>query len=173
MNMKYDGFPAFQEYPADYLGNRDWRCLTLAQRGLLQTMRFECWTVGNVPADQEELAQCVGIAVDELAKMLTSKVLQYFNKVGDSYVCEALDNYKAYLVNRREKMVEGGRKGGKKTQGKVSLSHPSSLAQANIKPLSKAKLSEVKLNQEKLCHKEDGYDLEKMMESDGVPTWLK
>lgn len=173
METKYDGFPAFQEYPADFLGNRDWRCLTLAQRGLLQTMRFECWTVGNVPADVNELAQCVGIGANELSEMLTAKVLRHFSKVGDVYVCDSLDKYKSYLINRREKMVEGGRKGGKKTQSKGALSYPSSLDEAKLKPLSKAKLSEAKLSNVKPCHKEDLYDLETMMESDEEPEWAK
>lgn len=124
--MKYEGFPSFQEYPADFLGNRDWRCLSLAQKGLLQIMRFECWTVGNVPASLDDLAFCVGVSVEELSSLMVPRVMKHFTKRGDHYVCESLDNYKSYLIERREKMSEGGRKGGKKTQAKAASSHPSS-----------------------------------------------
>lgn len=142
MKNKYDGFPSFQEYPLDWLGNREWRSLTLAQKGLIQAMRFECWVSGDVPANNSDLAHCVGISQEDLVSILTPRVIKYFSRKGDVYVCESLDKYKAYLIDRREKLSEAGRKGGKKTQSKPGLSHPSSLDKAS-------KLSNVKLSNDK------------------------
>ena len=139
MKNKYDGFPSFQEYPLDWLGNRDWRSLSLAQKGLVQAMRFECWVSGDVPANVDDLSACVGVSSSELAQILTTKVTRYFTKKGDVFVCESLDKYKSYLIDRREKLSEAGRKGGKKTQSKPGLSHPSSLDKAS--KLSNGKLS--------------------------------
>lgn len=169
--MKYDGFPSFQEYPADFLGNRDWRTLSLAQKGLLQIMRFECWTVGNVPADIDDLAFCVGITAEELVPLMTPRVMKHFTKHDGHYTCESLDKYKAYLIERREKMAEGGRKGGKKTQAKAAsshhLSHPSMVPKAST--VSNAMLSNGTLSKAK---QSDPWEDLVNSDFDGVPEDL-
>lgn len=47
--------PAYQEYAADMLSNRHFRMMTLQQRGLLYTLRLECWVNGSVPCDLTSL----------------------------------------------------------------------------------------------------------------------
>ena len=43
--------PAYQEYAASVIANGDYRVLSLAERGLLYTLKLECWVNHRVPKD--------------------------------------------------------------------------------------------------------------------------
>ena len=49
--------PAYQGYASDWLANRKWRLMSLGERGLLDTMRKECWVNRSVPSNVEEIAK--------------------------------------------------------------------------------------------------------------------
>ena len=53
--------PAYQEYASDILANRSYRAMTLAERGLWDTIRKECWVNGSVPSSKPELAKYLGV----------------------------------------------------------------------------------------------------------------
>ena len=52
--------PAYQEYASDILANRSYRAMTLAERGLWDTIRKECWVNGSVSSSKPELAKYLG-----------------------------------------------------------------------------------------------------------------
>ena len=62
--------PAYQEYPANFMARIQYRVMSLAERGLLLTLRHECWVNKQVPADPCTLARMLGYEVDEVAAAL-------------------------------------------------------------------------------------------------------
>ena len=70
--LKKRDAPAYQEYASDWLANRKWRLMSLGERGLLDTMRKECWVNRSVPSNIEEIAKIFNLQEDEVSKCLTS-----------------------------------------------------------------------------------------------------
>jgi hypothetical protein len=105
--------PAFQEYAATFLASKEFRLMSLEERGLLMTMRFECWENKNVPASPAELAAYLGLKNSNAP--LTSRVMSFFVEQGTTLVCPELEDYRQYLKERREKQSNGGKQGAKKT----------------------------------------------------------
>ncbi len=58
--------PAYQEYAASMLASKEFRLMTLEQRGFLYTLKLECWENQQVPSDHEELAKYLGVQGDEI-----------------------------------------------------------------------------------------------------------
>lgn len=140
--------PAFQEYASDMLANSRYRTMSLAERGLLDTMRRECWVNGSVPKEPEELSALLGKSIAEIMPNLSIKVLSFFAERNDQLICPELDAYRINLEIRSKKMSEGGKKGGKNTQrhqreAKATL-------EATIKPLSRNEISRDKLNRDEI-----------------------
>ena len=48
--------PAYMEYAANILAKREWRSMTLAERGLWISMKLECWPNQGIPADETQLS---------------------------------------------------------------------------------------------------------------------
>lgn len=106
--------PAYMEYAAASLANRDFRILSLAERGLYHTIRLECWVNGSVPSDAAVLARMLGFTKDEVESALAS-LGQFFTDVGGSLVCPELEDYRAHLAGIREKQSKGGKVGAAMT----------------------------------------------------------
>lgn len=110
--------PAYQEYAADVLSNREFRIATLAERGLIYTLRNECWVNGSVPSDKEKLAKYLGVSIDAIETNLTASVMNQFVVVGEALRCPELDDYRNHLQDIREKQSKGGKKGALTTNAK-------------------------------------------------------
>jgi len=108
--------PAYLEYASDALANFNYRVMSLAERGLWDTMRKECWVNNRVPADPLILAKMLNLTPVEVRQNLTSSLLTFFELRGTFYHCPELDNYRGGVLKNREKMSKGGAKGGHKTQ---------------------------------------------------------
>jgi hypothetical protein len=110
--------PAFQEYASDMLANRDFRSMSLAERGLLNTMRLECWVGRSVPANPDLLAKVLGFQTEEVRRVLTPAVLVFFNQIEGDLISPDLEAYREEQHARKARIIEGGRAGGKKSQSK-------------------------------------------------------
>jgi hypothetical protein len=111
--------PAYQEYAATMLAKFEFRALNLEQRGLLYTLRLECWENKSLPRDAIILTKVLGQPVSESAL----KAIQPFFKFEDNSITSPeLDNYKLALDERREKQRKGGQKGAKVTNSRSSKS---------------------------------------------------
>lgn len=110
--------PAFQEYAATILSSKAFRVMSLSQRGLLFTMRLECWVNQAVPSLSNELAKYLGIGHEELTEALSRDVISFFNDSGSLYTCPELEDYRQHLKEQREKQSAGGKKGAAKTNKK-------------------------------------------------------
>lgn len=109
--------PAYQEYAATMLAKFEFRALNLEQRGLLYTLRLECWENKTLPRDVTVLSKVLGQSVSESAL----KAIQPFFKFEDNSITSPeLDNYQQALDERREKQRKGGQKGAKVTNSRAS-----------------------------------------------------
>jgi hypothetical protein len=136
--------PAFQEYASDMLANSRYKTMSLAERGLMDTMRRECWVNGSIPKESNELAAYLGKPIDEINNNLSTKVLNFFRERNDQLVCPELDAYRASLEEKSKKMSEGGKRGGKAAQDKTKV--VKATLEAMLKPLSREELNEDELS---------------------------
>ena len=52
--------PAYQEYASTMLADISFRSMNMEARGLLYTMRLECWANGRMPSEIESLSTVLG-----------------------------------------------------------------------------------------------------------------
>ena len=115
--------PAFQEYASAMMAKIEYRTMTLAERGLLYTLRLECWVNDRLPEDAARLAKVLGYAPDEIRKALPA-VLPFFAVLDGFIFSPELDSYKTHLADRQKRMSEGGRAGGLKSAKKRGGKRP-------------------------------------------------
>ena len=111
--------PAYQEYAASLLAQLPFRTMTLQDRGLLYTMRLECWVNVRLPNNPNDLAKVLGLPVTEVASSLAA-VMPFFEAVGNFIVSPELENYRAYLAERKNRQSQGGKRGSAITNSKRS-----------------------------------------------------
>ncbi len=100
--------PAFQEYAAAMLASRDYRLMPAAARGVLYSMRLECWANKTLPAEPGALAKILGLDAGEVAAALTA-VTPFFALENGEIRCPELDRYRAHLETRHSKQSQGGK----------------------------------------------------------------
>jgi len=111
--------PAYQEYASHMLANISFRSMDLAQRGLLYTMRLECWANESLPSNIDTLSNVLGQNI----KPEHIKAVQSFFQIDESTIISPeLNDYRQHLEERREKQSRGGRKGANKTNSKARSS---------------------------------------------------
>lgn len=112
--------PAYQEYPAEILAKIPFRTMSLQERGLFCTMRFECWVNSQLPRKPDVLAKVLGLPVDQVSASLPA-VMPFFEIVGDFIICPELENYRKHLDDRAHKLSEAGKRGAAKTNEKSNI----------------------------------------------------
>lgn len=109
--------PAYQEYAANILAQLPFRTISLQDRGLLWTMRMECWVNKQLPNNPDVIAKALGLPVDEVVSSLPA-VMSFFKIEGDFIVCPELENYREHLEARSKKLSKSGKKGADITNKK-------------------------------------------------------
>ena len=104
--------PAYQEYASTMLANISFRSMNMEARGLLHTMRLECWANYELPSDLELLSSVLGKPV---TPNLLKAVGSFFDIDDKRITCPELEDYRAHLEQRREKQSKGGKKGAETT----------------------------------------------------------
>lgn len=102
--------PAYMEYAANMLADANFRILTLSERGLLYTIRLECWVNRELPANPDRLARVLGQTETEIRKALPN-LTPFFSLCKESMLSPELEHYRAYLDDRRMRQSRGGAKG--------------------------------------------------------------
>ena len=97
--------PAFQEYAAAMLSRREYRALTLSERGLLYSLRLECWVNRTAPADPAILAKVMGYPENEIRASLPA-AMEFFAVSGGEIFSPELDDYRAYRARIRQDQVK-------------------------------------------------------------------
>ena len=149
-SLKKRNPPAYQEYASDWLANRNWRLMSLGERGLLDTLRKECWVNRSIPSNVVEIVKIFNLQEDEVSKCLTPRVLGFFSAVGDSLICPELEIYRENLNEQKLNMSKGGSSGGKSTQRKRREEKEMLEAslEGMVKPLSKDEMRKDELKRE-------------------------
>ena len=136
----YRPAPADQEYASDILANRSYRAMSLAERGLWDTIKKECWVNGSVPSNKPELAKYLGLPLEKVIELMTPNLMTSFKVVDSDLICPELDGYRLQIEDRRQRQSDGGKNGGKKAQSNRRNENEASL-EARLKPLSRDETS--------------------------------
>jgi hypothetical protein len=102
--------PAYQEYAASIMARLPFRTMTLQDRGLLFTMRLECWVNVRLPNNPSDLAKVLGLPPAEVTNSLVA-VMPFFEVVDGFVICPELEDYRAHLAERKRKQSQGGKLG--------------------------------------------------------------
>ena len=114
--------PAYQEYPADILNNEVFMQLSMAQRGLLWTLRMYCWKNETIPAGYEQLAMLTGISKKQASKLFDEKVNSFFELEFDEKTASTtsrmfnpdLEAYRKEKIAASKKKAASGKLGADK-----------------------------------------------------------
>ena len=106
--------PAYQEYAAAMMARREYRTISLAARGLLYSLRLECWVNRSVPADPLMLSRVLGFQRDEVESAL-NEIMVFLVRDGENLVFRDLEDYRTHIASIRQKQAAGGKKGAEKT----------------------------------------------------------
>lgn len=125
--------PAYMEYAASMLSNKHFRLMSLKERGLLYTLRLECWENIHVPATIHELTKYLGCEVNEIQEALTKNVMSFLLKNDSNITCPELDDYRQHLNEIRARQIAGGKYTAaiKKEGVNKSRKHTNSIDSAN------------------------------------------
>lgn len=139
--------PAYQEYAAQILANRNFRLMDLSQRGLLWTIRLECWENQKVPANPEDLAKYLGLDSHETRQALTEHVNSFLELKDNDLVCPEIEDYRQHLNDQKKRQSEGGKKGAKSTNSRHKQQSGDSQLSRQVTRESLVKLSTDKQSQ--------------------------
>lgn len=110
--------PAYQEYASAMLASKSFKLMSLVERGLLYTIRLECWENKEVPANIKEMAKYLGFDYQEINEALTASVKSFFKLQNEAFISIELEDYRQHLEQIRIKKMEGGKVGAAKTNSK-------------------------------------------------------
>ena len=119
--------PAYLEYASDMSANNAFRLLPAAHRGVLYSLRLASWVSllsgGKLPSDAATLARLVGLSQKEVAAALPVLLDAGFLAIDErgSLVCEELRAYHEQLIDGRDRMSEGGKRGFAAKLAKASV----------------------------------------------------
>jgi uncharacterized protein YdaU (DUF1376 family) len=99
------------------LVRREYRAMTLAERGLLYSLRLECWVNRTAPADPAVLAKVLGYSAVEIRAVLPA-VMAFFTVAGDELFSPELDDYRAYRARIRRDQVKSAEDTNKKRKNR-------------------------------------------------------
>jgi hypothetical protein len=103
--------PYFPCYAANIISSRNFRLMSVAERGLWITIHMECWVNGSAPANPHELARFLSLNDEEVMSNLTERVLSFFSASDGQLTSTELEIVRAGFYARREKQRVGGKKG--------------------------------------------------------------
>lgn len=114
--------PAYQEYAASVMSRFEFRSLILEARGLLYTLRLECWVNQRLPSDPDILAKSLGLPTQKVKDLLPLLIGTFFQVTDGAIQCPELEDYRKTIQDRRNRQSEGGKKaraGGRNSQERL------------------------------------------------------
>lgn len=109
--------PAYQEYAANMMSRIEYRTLTLPQRGLLYSMRLECWVNQFLPESPSVLARILGFDANEVAAELPY-VMQFFACENGRIFAPDLEAYRENLDERHKRQSDAAKVTNEKRWGR-------------------------------------------------------
>ena len=143
--------PCYQEYSAWMLANINFRQMPLAARGLLYTLRLECWENHRLPSDSKKLANVLRFDEEEITSAM--HWLDAFLKTNDGWLTSPdLEDYRKHLVDQKTAQSLGGKKGAAITNAGKTRVPRESVVKSSTDQLSPAQNSHVS-NEEHMLDK--------------------
>ena len=134
--------PCYQEYAASMLANVNFRQMPLAARGLLYTLRLECWENHQLPADSKKLSSV--LRFDEAEIIAAMQWLDPFFQTNDGWITSPdLEDYRTHLAGQRKAQSVGGKKGAAITNAGKSRVPRESVVKSSTDQLSPSQNSPV------------------------------
>ena len=115
--------PWYKERPAELIAQT--ASLSLAERGLLATMRWACWLKGSLPVDSARIGTELAVNPRTIRAHLTHGVMRNFCEIRDEstgqrrLVCLELEQQRERLIAMRAAQSMGGVKGAAIRYGRV------------------------------------------------------
>lgn len=165
--------PAFSFYAKDFLTGTS--TMSLQEVGAYIRLLSYQWDVGSIPVDARERARILGCAKAQ-ERELWKKVGQKFALRDDAYFNERLEEERVKQVERRRRLSDNGKLGGRPTKanGKLDESKSFTETEANGKQLkslpSSSSYKEQKNASTTLTQKRNGFSEYEHPRFD-VPTW--
>lgn len=111
--------PAMPIYASDLMVKIEYRLMSFTERGLLFSMLCECWANGEIPSSPDELSVFLGKEVDN---ELIKRVAGFFQSTDRKTIFSPdLETYRAKIIDGRERMSEGGKKGAESKKQRKHL----------------------------------------------------
>jgi uncharacterized protein YdaU (DUF1376 family) len=110
--------PYFPLYAANIIASRNYKLMSLGERGLWITILMECWVNGGVPADFKQMAKILGFPEQEINQFLSDHQTAFFHIENGQYISRELEEYRQGYLVKREKQRLGGIKGAKEKKAK-------------------------------------------------------
>lgn len=110
--------PAFQEYAASMMSRFEYRALSLSSRGLLYTLRLECWVNQRLPSDPIKLAKVLGLDKGEVGTLLP-ELTSFFAVEGEWLHSPDLEGYRNKVQDRRNRQSEGGKESRRRVKARL------------------------------------------------------
>lgn len=143
--------PAFQEYAASMMSRFEYRSLTLSSRGLLYTLRLECWVNQKLPSDPVKLSKILGLDSKEVNSLLP-ELTAFFVVEGEWLHSPDLEGYRDKVQDRRNRQVEGGKESRRRVKARLAststnhLEATSNQASSSLQVLRQDKINSSKSN---------------------------
>ena len=102
--------PAFQFYPADYIGSQRVQMLTLEEEGAYIRLLCSCWQHGSIPADPEMAARIIGKGGSRVVAEVVLKLFIQHPSDPTLLTHERLEEERTKQAFWREKSSRGGLK---------------------------------------------------------------
>jgi hypothetical protein len=144
--------PGFLCRAAEELATEEWRELTLAERGLLHSLRLLCWSNGSAPGAPDAIARHIGVEKAEVRRAFTPAVKNMFAVEDDRLVSPELEQERVRAAHHKRKLSEAGTRGAAAKYGSYASDQASGVGsgQASGLPIAGRKegMEEKKANAE-------------------------
>lgn len=140
--------PYFQLYAANFLSNRQFKLMSLDERGILISIYMDCWVNLSVPIEPVELAKCLGFSEQEASRALTTRVKSFLLEKEGSYISPELEGYREKFMEGRRKQSEGGKQGARRKKEKAmgKIEEVEGIPEGQLKGQPKGSLIQIKSN---------------------------
>ena len=102
--------PAFQFYPADYLGSQRVALMSLEEEGAYIRLLCYCWQHGSIPSNPDQIARLIGKGASITLATIVATMFQPHPENGSMLVHERLQQEIVKQNEWARKSAEGGKK---------------------------------------------------------------
>lgn len=113
--------PAFQFYPADFLGDGNQASMSLAECGAYIRLICACWTTGSIPNDLERVARIVSTTPKQMEKLWPAVRACFRERDDGRLVHGRLERERIKQLHWAEKSAAGGRRSQAKRKGGLKM----------------------------------------------------